>query len=158
LLTEYLGAGYIDYETYLELLPAQIAVFKTTLLKKVKEGNVAQLKQAQEQIMVLQEQLQQSNAAVQQLAQRIEAQGKTVEQVDRLISKNRALSKTLAELYQEATTKINTANAAIMAQAQENANVRSDAKQMALMMAEDDARANAEAEESAAALEALIGQ
>jgi hypothetical protein len=158
LLTEYLGAGYIDYETYLELLPAQIAVFKTTLLKKVKEGNVAQLKQAQEQIMVLQEQLQQSNAAVQQLAQRIEAQGKTVEQVDRLISKNRALSKTLAELYQEATTKINTANAAIMAQAQENANVRNDAKQMALMMAEDDARANAEAEESAAALEALIGQ
>ena len=156
LLTEYLGAGYIDYPTYLELLPSQIASFKTALLKKVQEGTANQVKQAQEQIVALQEQLAQATAALEQMSKRLEAQGKAVEQVNGLISQNRSLSQTLAELYQEATTKINTANAVMKAQGQEYANVRRDAQAMAQMMAEDE-KANAEAaDEEAKALAAML--
>lgn len=158
LLTEYLGAGYIDYPTYLELLPSQIAVFKTTLLKKIKEDNMNQLKQAQEQIVALQEQLKQATASLQMMSQKLEEQGQTVAKVNSIINQNRALSKTLADLYTEATGKINQANAVIKAQGAEYANVRRDAETMAQMMAEDD-RANMQgADEEAQALSAMIGQ
>lgn len=156
LLTEYLGAGYIDYPTYLELLPSQIASFKTALLKKVQEGTANQVKQAQEQIVALQEQLAQATAALQQMGQRLEAQGKAVEQVNGLINQNRSLSKTLAELYQEATTKINTANAVMKAQGQEYANVKRDAQTMAQMMAEDEQANMKAADEDAQALAAML--
>ena len=158
LLTEYLGAGYIDYPTYLELLPAQIASFKTSLLKKVQEGTANQVKQAQEQIVALQEQLAQATAALQQMGQRLEAQGQTVEKVDQIINRNRAMGKTLAELYEEATQKINTANAVMKAQGQEYANVRRDAETMAMMMAEDDKSNNASATQEAQALAEMLGQ
>ena len=158
LLTEYLGAGYIDYPTYLELLPAQIASFKTSLLKKVQEGTANQVKAAQEQIVALQEQLAQATAALQQMGQRLEAQGQTVEKVDQLINRNRAMGKTLAELYEEATQKINTANAVMKAQGQEYANVRRDAETMAMMMAEDDKSNNASATQEAQALAEMLGQ
>ena len=158
LLTEYLGAGYIDYPTYLELLPAQIASFKTSLLKKVQEGTANQVKAAQEQIVALQEQLAQATAALQQMGQRLEAQGQTVEKVDQLINRNRAMGKTLAELYEEATQKINTANAVMKAQGQEYANVRRDAETMAMMMAEDDKSNNARATQEAQALAEMLGQ
>lgn len=158
LLTEYLGAGYIDYPTYLELLPAQIAVFKTTLLKRIKEGNVNQLKQAQEQIVALQEQLQQATASLQAMSQRLEDQGKTVDQVNGLINKNRAISKTLIDLYEEATAKLNQANAVIQAQGAENATVRRDAETMAQMMAEDEQGKMQSATEEAHALNAMLGQ
>ena len=158
LLTEYLGAGYIDYPTYLELLPAQIASFKTSLLKKVQEGTANQVKAAQEQVAALQEQLNQSTTALQQMGQRLEAQGVAVEKVNEIINRNRAISRTLAELYTEASNKINSANAALKAQNQEYANVRRDAQQMAMMMAEDD-RANMQAaEEEAQALAAMTEQ
>lgn len=157
LLTEYLGAGYIDYPTYLELLPAQIASFKTSLLKKVQEGTANQVKAAQEQIVALQEQLAQATAALQQMGQRLEAQGQTVEKVDQLINRNRAMGKTLAELYEEATNKINAANAVMQAQQQEYANVRKDAESMAVMMAEDE-QANMEAaDKEAQKLAAMLG-
>lgn len=158
LLTEYLGAGYIDYPTYLELLPAQIAVFKTTLLKKIKEGNMNQLKQAQEQIMSLQEQLKQSTASLQMMAKKLEEQGQTVAKVNNIINQNRALSKNLADLYTEAVGKINQANAVIQRQGAEYANVRKDAETMAQMMAEDDQANMQSAEEEAQALNAMIGQ
>lgn len=157
LLTEYLGAGYIDYPTYLELLPAQIASFKTSLLKKVQEGTANQVKQAQEQIVALQEQLAQATAALQQMGQRLEAQGQTVEKVDQIINRNRAMGRTLAELYDEATNKINAANAVMQAQQQEYANVRKDAESMAVMMAEDE-QANMEAaDKEAQKLAAMLG-
>lgn len=136
LLTEYLAAGRIDFETYLELLPAQIATFKTTLLKKVKEGSTAQLKQAQEQLAAMQEQLQQYEAYLQQLMKRMQAQGRTVEQVNRLIAQNRQLQATLAELQTEYTNKINQANAAIGVKQAEADELRQDAETMALMMAD----------------------
>lgn len=158
LLTEYLGAGYIDYPTYLELLPAQVAVFKTTLLKRIKEGNVNQLKQAQEQIAALQEQLKQATASLQMMAQKMEAQGQAVEKVNNLINQNRALNNTLADLYTEAVGKLNQANAVIKAQGAEYANVRRDAETMAKMMAEDDQANVSAAEEEAQALSAMIGQ
>jgi hypothetical protein len=158
LLTEYLSAGYIDYPTYLELLPSQIAVFKTTLLKKIKEGNINQLKQAQEQIVALQEQLKQATASMQMMSQKLEAQGQTVAKVNSIINQNRALSKTLADLYTEATGKINQANAVIKAQGAEYANVRRDAETMAQMMAEDDKANMQGADEEAQALSAMIGQ
>jgi hypothetical protein len=158
LLTEYLSAGYIDYPTYLELLPSQIAVFKTTLLKKIKEGNINQLKQAQEQIVALQEQLKQATASLQMMSQKLEAQGQTVAKVNSIINQNRALSKTLADLYTEATGKINQANAVIKAQGAEYANVRRDAETMAQMMAEDDKANMQGADEEAQALSAMIGQ
>ena len=158
LLTEYLGAGYIDYPTYLELLPAQIASFKTSLLKKVQEGTASQVKQAQEQVVALQEQLTQATTALQQMADRLEAQGQTVEKVDQIINRNRAMGKTLAELYQEAENKINAANAVIKAQGQEYANVRRDAQTMAQMMAEDDASNEASATQEAQALAEMLGQ
>lgn len=158
LLTEYLGAGYIDYPTYLELLPAQIASFKTSLLKKVQEGTANQVKQAQEQIAALQEQLQQATASLQMMAQKVETQGQTVAKVNSIINQNRALSKTLTDLYTEATGKLNQANAVIKAQGQEYANVRRDAQTMATMMAEDE-KANAEAaDEEAQALAAMLEQ
>ena len=158
LLTEYLGAGYIDYPTYLELLPSQIAVFKTTLLKKIKEGNINQLKQAQEQIAALQEQLKQSTASLQMMAKKVEEQGQTVAKVNSIISQNRALSKTLADLYTEAVSKINQANAVNKTLGAEYATVRNDAATMAQMMAEDE-RANMQgADEEAQALSAMLGQ
>lgn len=158
LLTEYLGAGYIDYPTYLELLPAQIASFKTSLLKKVQEGTANQVKAAQEQIVALQEQLQQATASLQMMAKKIEAQGQTVEKVNSVINQNRVLSKSLADLYTEATQKINTANAVMKAQGQEYANVKRDAETMAMMMAEDEqANVNA-ADEEANALSAMLAQ
>lgn len=138
LLTEYLSAGYIDYETYLELLPAQIASFKSTLLKKVKEGSVAQLKQAQEQIAALQEQITQYQSYIQQIAVKMKEQGKTVEQVNRIISENRKLNATLAQLQTEYTAKINQANAANVELAKQNDAVTKDAQLMALMMADAD--------------------
>jgi hypothetical protein len=158
LLTEYLGAGYIDYPTYLELLPAQIAVFKTTLLKKIKEGNMHQLKQAQEQVVALQEQLQQATQSLQMMSKKMEEQGQTVAKVNNIINQNRALSKTLADLYTEATGKINQANAVIQAQGAEYANVRRDASAMAQMMAEDDQANMQSADEEAQALAAMLGQ
>jgi chromosome segregation ATPase len=158
LLTEYLSAGYIDYPTYLELLPAQIASFKTSLLKKVQEGTANQVKQAQEQIVALQEQLQQANASLQMMAQKIEAQGQTVAKVNNIITQNRALSKTLTDLYTEATNKINQANSVIKAQGNEYANVRRDAETMAMMMAEDDQANMQAAEEEARALAAMTEQ
>ena len=158
LLTEYLSAGYIDYPTYLELLPGQIASFKTSLLKKVQEGTANQVKAAQEQIAALQEQLAQATASLQQMAQRVEAQGKYVEKVNSLINQNRAVNRTLAEIYEEASAKINTANAVIKAQEQQNATVKRDAQTMAMMMAEDDAANIAMADEEAQALAAMIGK
>jgi chromosome segregation ATPase len=158
LLTEYLSAGYIDYETYLELLPAQVATFKTTLMKKVKEGNTAQLKQAQETIQALQEQLAQSNAVIQELAKKIEQQGQTVEKIDQLINRNRSLSKSLADLYNEATAKISEANAIMTAQQAKNAEVMQDASTMAQMMSEDEESNMQEAEKTAKALKDAIGQ
>jgi ABC-type transporter Mla subunit MlaD len=158
LLTEYLGAGYIDYPTYLELLPSQIAVFKTTLLKKIKEGNMNQLKQAQEQIAALQEQLKQATASLQMMAQKMEAQGQAVEKVNNLINQNRALNNALADLYTEATGKINQANAVIKAQGAEYANVRRDAETMAKIMAEDDQLNMQSAEKEAQALSAMVEQ
>lgn len=131
LLTEYLQAGYIDYETYLELLPAQVASFKATLLKKVKEGSINQLKQTQEQLAALQEQVQQYQAYIEQLGNKIEAQGKTVDTVSRVINENRRLSATLADLQAEYTAKINQANA-------ENRQMHSDAETMALMLADSE--------------------
>ena len=157
LLTEYLQAGFIDYPTYLELLPAQIASFKTSLLKKVQEGTANQVKQAQEQIAALQEQLVQSNTALQAMSQKLEAQGKTVDQVNALISKNRAVSAMLMEWQKEATDKLNYANAIIQAQGQEYAKTRQDAVTMAQMMAEDEKANMQAAEKEAQALNAMLG-
>jgi paraquat-inducible protein B len=151
LLTEYLSAGYIDYETYLELLPAQVAVFKNSLLKQIKEGNTAQLKQAQEQILALQEQLKQATEALKMYAQRLEAQGQTVDKVNNLINQNRALSKTLMETFDAATQRANEAQRYAM----ENASVKRDAQTMAMMMAEDDEANMQEAQANADALSAL---
>jgi chromosome segregation ATPase len=127
-------------------------------LKKIKEGNINQLKQAQEQIVALQEQLKQATASMQMMSQKLEAQGQTVAKVNSIINQNRALSKTLADLYTEATGKINQANAVIKAQGAEYANVRRDAETMAQMMAEDDKANMQGADEEAQALSAMIGQ
>ena len=139
LLTEYLAAGRIDFETYLELLPAQIATFKTTLLKKVKESSTMQLQQMQEQIAALQEQIQQYDAYLQQYKEKLQLAGKAVDRVDKLINENRRLQATLAELQAEYTAKINQANAVIGVKQIETDEVRQDAETMALMLAETDA-------------------
>ena len=139
LLTEYLAAGRIDFETYLELLPAQIATFKTTLLKKVKESSTMQLQQMQEQLAALQEQIQQYDAYLQQYKEKLQLAGKAVDRVDKLINENRRLQATLAELQAEYTAKINQANAVIGVKQIETDEVRQDAETMALMLAETDA-------------------
>ena len=136
LLTEYLQAGYIDYETYLELLPAQIATFQSTLLKKVKEGNVNQLKQMQAQLVALQEQVGQYQQFIETLKARMVKQGETVDKVNKVVAENRRLNALIADLQAEYTAKINEANAVLGMQQQENAQTRQDAEMMALMMAE----------------------
>ena len=138
LLTEYLQAGYIDYQTYLELLPAQVAAFKTTLLKKVQEGTINQAKQTQEQLMALQQQVQQYQAYIEELGKRLQKQGKTVDQVNAVIAQNRQLSAMLAELQTEYTQKINQANAEMQMQNAEYMQTRKDAETMAMMMAQSD--------------------
>ena len=138
LLTEYLQAGYIDYETYLELLPAQIATFQSTLLKKVKEGNVNQMKQMQQQLAALQEQVGQYQQFVESLKDRMAKQGATVDKVNAVISENRRLNAVLAELQAEYTAKINEANAVLLTQQQQNNQTRQDAEMMAMMMAAED--------------------
>lgn len=143
LLSEYLQAGYIDYETYLELLPAQIATFQSTLLKKVKEGSVNQMKQMQQQLVALQEQVAQYQQFIEGLKKRMEKQGETVDKVNAVISENRRLSAILAELHAEYTAKINQANTVLLTQQQQNAQTRHDAELMALMMAEEETRGQA---------------
>ena len=138
LLSEYLQAGYIDYQTYLELLPAQVASFKATLLKKVQEGNINQIKQMQEQLAALQQQVQQYQVYIEELGKRLQKQGKTVDQVNSVIAQNRQLSATLAELQTEYTAKINEANAQMQAQNAEYMQTRKDAETMAMMMAQSD--------------------
>ncbi len=136
LLTEYLQAGYIDYQTYLELLPAQVASFKATLLKKVQEGSINQIKQMQEQLVALQQQVQQYQSYIDELGKRLQKQGKTVDQVNAVIAQNRQLSATLAELQTEYTAKINEANAQMQLQNAEYMQTRKDAETMAMMMAQ----------------------
>jgi hypothetical protein len=137
LLTEYLQAGYIDYQTYLELLPAQVASFKATLLKKAQEGTINQMKQAQEEIAALQQQVQQYQAYIEELGKRLQKQGKTVDQVNAVIAQNRQLSATLAQLQTEYTQKINQANAEMQMQNAEYMQTRKDAEAMAMMMAQE---------------------
>ncbi len=128
LLGGFLAKGYIDFDTYLELLPAQIATFKASLKKQRQESQAAELKNAQELLAQYQQYLE---AMQKQLAE----QGKTVEQVDRIIAQNRKLQQTLAALQTEYTDKINTANQVITAQSAQNAETTQDARSLALMLA-----------------------
>jgi chromosome segregation ATPase len=133
-------------------------VFKTTLLKKIKEGNMNQLKQAQEQIVALQEQLKQATASLQMVSKRLEDQGQTVDKVNSLINQNRGLNRALLELYNEAMVKLSQADQVIKAQGAEYANVMQDAQTMAQMMAEDEKANTQSAELDAQALNAMLGQ
>lgn len=132
LLNEFLQGGYIDFETYLELLPAQIAVFKSSLSKQIKEGNLAKMKQMQEELLATQEQMQQIQGYVQEMQKRMQAQGKTVESANRFVAEIRRLNAFIVELQNEYTEKINKANVINQAQAAENAELKRDAETLAI--------------------------
>lgn len=135
LLSEFLAAGYIDFSTYLELLPAQIATFKSSLKKQLEEGNIAKMRRLQEELTGTQEQLSQVGAYVKELQKRMQAQGKTVESANRFVAEIRRLNAFISVLQNEYTAKIDQANAINQAQANKNAELETDAKQMALMLA-----------------------
>ena len=135
LLSEFLQGGYIDFATYLELLPDQIAVFKASLMKEIKEGNIAKMQQLQSELKNAQEQSASMQTYLEQMAKALQAQGKSVDSVKRLINENRQLNATLAALYEESVTKINQANKIIETQAAANKEMLSDAETMAMMLA-----------------------
>lgn len=132
LLSEFLQGGYIDFETYLELLPAQIAVFKSSLSKQLKEGNLAKMRQMQQELVSTKEQMEQIQAYVQEMQKRMQAQGKTVESANRFVAEIRRLNTFIADLQNEYTAKINQANAINQAQAMKNAELKKDAEILAL--------------------------
>lgn len=132
LLSEFLAAGYIDFNTYLELLPSQIAVFKSSLSKQLKEGNLAKMKQMQQQLAATQEQMKQIQEYVQELQKCMQAQGRTVESANRFVAEIRRLNAYIAELQNEYTAKINQANAINQAQANKNAELQRDAEVLAM--------------------------
>lgn len=128
LLGEFLTAGYIDFTTYLELLPAQIATFKDSLKKRLTESQSAQLKNAEEM-------LQQYQTYLEQMQKQLQAQGQSLDNVDSIIRKNRQLQELLASLQTEYTAKIQQANQLLTAQATKNAETQADAETMATMLA-----------------------
>lgn len=128
LLGEFLTAGYIDFTTYLELLPAQIATFKDSLKKRLTESQSAQLKNAEEM-------LQQYQTYLEQMQKQLQAQGQSLDNVDSIIRKNRQLQELLASLQTEYAAKIQQANQLLTAQATKNAETQADAETMATMLA-----------------------
>ena len=72
------------------------------------------------------------------MAKQLQAQGKTVDSVERVVNENRRLNATLAELQNEYTSKINQANAIMAEQNAQNNQMRNDAEMMALMMADSE--------------------
>ena len=132
LLGEFLGAGYIDFSTYLELLPTQVATFKASLTKQLKEGNLAKMKQMQEELLATKEQMAQIQAYAQEMQKRMQVQGKTVAQTKKFVEEIRGLNAYIAELQSEYTAKIHQANAINQAQAAKNAELQHDAEILAL--------------------------
>lgn len=127
MLGNFLQLGYIDFDTYLELLPAQIATYKASLKKSRQKSQAAELKNMQELVA-------QYKQYFEQMQKRLSEQGKTVEQVDRIIAQNRKLQETLAALQTEYTEKINTANQILSAQAEKNAETTRDAQALAAIL------------------------
>jgi molybdopterin converting factor small subunit len=105
------------------------------LKKQLEEGNIAKMRRLQEELTGTQEQLSQVGAYVQELQKRMQAQGKTVESANRFVAEIRRLNAFISDLQNEYTAKINQANAINQAQANKNAELETDAKQMALMLA-----------------------
>jgi myosin heavy subunit len=138
LLAEFLQAGYIDFSTYLDLLPAQIATFKGSLQKELQEGNFAKLQQMQQQMAMLQEQNQQLQAYLQKQQEILQKQGKSVEGGNRLVNEVRRLNAQLISLQNEYTDKINQANAVNQQTMSRNQELMKDAQTMAQMLADDD--------------------
>ena len=153
LLGEFLSGGYIDFSTYLELLPAQIATFKGSLTKQLKEGNIAKMKQMQEELLATKEQMTQIQTYVQELQKRMQAQGKTVESANRFVAEIRRLNTFIAELQNEYTAKINQANAINQAQAAKNAELTRDAQILAMGTYQDMLEKQAGQNQSLAAVE-----
>ena len=153
LLSEFLQGGYIDFETYLELLPAQIAVFKSSLSKQLKEGNLAKMRQMQQELVSTKEQMEQIQAYVQEMQKRMQAQGKTVESANRFVAEIRRLNTFIADLQNEYTAKINQANAINQAQAMKNAELQQDAEILAMGTYADMLEKQSQENQSLAAVE-----
>lgn len=120
--------GGISLKTYFELYPTDALTNRTEILKKLEseEANA---------IAAMAEQLEAAQGQLQEQAALIEAQKKTVDQVDSIISENQRLKATLAQLYTEATDKIQFANEQLALGNAKIMETQGDAQKMAAYIA-----------------------
>lgn len=119
--------GAIDLETFIKCYPDDSLSNKSELLQMINEAKTGQLAQ-------LQAQLQQMTQVVQQYEARIAEQEKTVSAANSLVEENKRLKGTIAELYAEATARINAANQQIQLGNQRIVQTTRDAQVMAKIL------------------------
>lgn len=131
ILERLLGAGLIDFSTYVELYPDAAMPFKATLKQRLaqkEQSESVMLKaQAEQQAAELKKKEQQIN----ELAEYIKVQQQTVKQATALISHFDEIQKQLDALKIESATKIIAQNRMMKAMDKEGRQTTQDAKTMA---------------------------
>lgn len=101
-----LNSGGISLKTYFELYPDSALSNKSEIVRKLGEQEANALTN-------MQNQLQEAQGVAQQYAEIVRQQNDTIDKVDGLINENKKLKEMLVQLRDEATAKINYANAQI---------------------------------------------
>lgn len=119
--------GAIDIETFIKCYPEDAISNKSELLRLIEESKTSQMAQ-------LSAQLEQADKRIKEYETVIIDQEKTVAQIKSIIEENKQLKRTIAELYAEATARINAANEQIRIGNDEILRTRQDAQSMAQIL------------------------
>ena len=119
--------GAIDLKTFIACYPEDAITNKSEILKFIEEREASS-------VMQLQAQVQQLTALLEEYKVTIESQEKTVSQTNSIIEENKRLKRSLAELYTEATARINQANEQIRLGNERILQTTSDAQTMARIL------------------------
>ena len=125
-----LGKNLISLKTYLKCYPKDALSNKTEILKGIEEEENDKLAQ-------LTVQLQQAQSEMQQYVKLIQSQQDAVNKVSTIIQENNKLKTMLANLYAEATLKIQQGNEQIKLGNQKIAEITQDATDFAQVLAND---------------------
>ncbi len=124
-----LAKGLISLKTYLNAYPSEALTNRSKILKGVEEDEA-------NEVAALKRQNEEYSAQLTQATELIERQKETVDNVVSLIKENNSLKTVIADLYNEAVTKIREGNARIDESVSAYENVRNDATTLARMVAE----------------------
>ena len=119
--------GAIDLKTFINCYPEDAITNKSEILKFIEESEASAVSQ-------LQAQVQQLSQTLQQYQNVIASQEQTVSQVNAIIEENKRLKKSMAELYTEATARINQANEQIRLGNEKIMQTAADAQSMAQIL------------------------